>query len=103
MVHLQDMFLNVVRQQIPQQVPLTQGYYIGHRQAGPDDLVQQLAADLGHHGPLIAAEGGGQIPAYGIRRGGSRSTDHSSPPPPEGILVESLLSVLLSSSATADL
>lgn len=63
------MFLNVVRQQIPQQVPLTRGYYIGHRQAGPDDLIQQLSAELGHHGPLIAAEGGGQIGLHHLLEG----------------------------------
>ena len=55
------MFLDVVRQQIPQQVPLANGHHIGCRQAGPDDLIQQLAADPGHHGSLVAAEGGGQI------------------------------------------
>ena len=63
------MFLNVVRQQIPQQVPLTQSHHIGHRQAGPDDLVQQLAADLGHHGPLVAAEGGRQIGLHHLLEG----------------------------------
>lgn len=63
------MFLNVVRQQIPQQVPFTQGYYIGCRQAGTDNLIQQLAADLGHHGPLIAAEGGRQIGIHHLLEG----------------------------------
>ena len=69
MIHLQNMFLNVIRQQIPQQVPLAQGHHIGHRQAGPDDLVQQLAAYLGHYGPLIAAEGGRQIGLHHLLEG----------------------------------
>ena len=63
------MFLNVVRQQIPQQVPLTQSHHIGRRQAGPDDLIQQFAADPGYHGPLVAAEGGGQIGLHHLLEG----------------------------------
>ena len=63
------MFLNVIRQQIPQQVSLAQGHHIGHRQAGPDDLVQQLAADPGHHSPLIAAEGSRQIGLHHLLEG----------------------------------
>ena len=63
------MFLNVVRQQIPQQVPLAQGHHIGHCQAGTDDLIQQLAADLGHHSPLVAAEGSRQIGLHHLLEG----------------------------------
>ena len=68
------MFLDVIRQQVPQQVPLAQGHHIGYRQAGPDDFVQQLAAGPGHHSPLIAAEGSRQIglnhllEGWGVRR-----------------------------------
>ena len=63
------MFLNMVRQQIPQQVPLAKSHNIGYRQAGPDDLIQQLTADLGHHGSLVAAEGGGQIGLHHLLEG----------------------------------
>lgn len=76
------MFLDVIRQQIPQQVPLTQGYHIGHCQAGTDDLIQQLAADLGHHGPLIAAEGGRQVGLHHLLKGrGVRRTAELLPLP----------------------
>ena len=65
------MFFNVVRQQVPQQVRPAQGHRRGGRgrQAGPDDLVQQLAADLGHYGRFVAAEEGRQIGLYHLLEG----------------------------------
>ena len=68
MAHLQNIGLQRIQQQLPQQIPLAQGLHIAHGHLRTHHLIQQFPAAGGYRLPVVLGVSLGEIRFHQIAK-----------------------------------